>query len=106
MVATATAHKLLANVLIKHYDFDPDANTPVDVDWVDMRDFEVITASFFRTVGTDALDTFTFLGNPQSNGGGTDRIIKAHAVANEPNAVGDQIWLEITADDLAEVGAA
>ena len=106
MVATASAEKFLANNLIQGYVFDPDDANPKDIAWVDMRDFEGISATFVRMIGTGNLDTFTFLGNTQSNGGGTERIIKAHSVDNQPNADGDNIHLEITADYIAEVGTA
>lgn len=106
MVATASAEKFLANNLIQGYVFDPDDTNPADIAWVDMKEFEGISATFVRMIGTGNLDTFTWLGNTDSAGGGTDRIIKAHAVANEPNLEDDNIHLEITADDIAEVGSA
>lgn len=100
-----TSIGLSANIKVTHYDFDPDVDTAVDVAWVDMRDFDKILATFFRTVGTSALDTFKILGNAESDGSGADVIIKTHAVANEPNALGDYIYLECTAEEIAQEGA-
>jgi hypothetical protein len=97
-----TIDKVLTTHAITQYDFDPGVDTAVDIGWVDMRDFDNFVGIFFRTVGTGALDTFTVLGNPASNGSGTDVIIKAHAVASEPNAVGDYIFLEVTAEEIAD----
>ncbi len=103
-VATASA-KLFANAAIKGYDFDPGTTNATDIAWVDMRDYGLFACSFFRTVGTGALDGFTILANTQSDGGGTDVEIKAHAVGSEPNAVGDQLFLECTAEEIKTAGA-
>ena len=103
-IASASSH-LLDNLAITQYDFDPDDADPDDVAWVDMRDFAWLVAIFFRTVGTGNLDTFEILGNPESDGSGTDVNIKVHAVDNEPNAVGDYIFLECSALELQAAGA-
>ncbi|MGE4190752.1 MAG: hypothetical protein AB7G12_12750 [Thermoanaerobaculia bacterium] len=102
MASAQENNKLIANNSIRHYDFDPDGTDPVDVAWVDMRDFAYFLASFFRTVGTSNLDTIRIIANSQSNGGGTDVEVKVHALGGgQPNAVGDQIFLECTAQELA-----
>ena len=102
MASSSETNKLRSSLAIKAYDFDPDGTNAVDVAWVDMRDYEVILIGFFRTIGTGALDTFSLLGNSESDGSGTDVTVKAHAVASEPNATGDQIWLEISAQEIQE----
>lgn len=106
MPATASNEHLLANNAIRLYDFDPGGTDPVDVAWVDMRDYKYFLIAFFRTIGTGALDTFSILANSASDGSGTDVTVKAHAVASEPNAVGDQIFLEVSAEQINEVGVA
>ena len=104
MVRTASTQHFFANHALQGYVFDPDSADPVDIAWVDMNGYKGITATFVRMIGTGALDTFTFLGNTASDGTGTDRIIIAHAIGSEPNADNDQIHLEISAEDIAEVG--
>ena len=103
MAVATESKKILANMAIKLYDFDPGATTVTEIAWVDMRDFSNFLAGFMRTIGTAAV-TFDIIGNDESDGGGTDVVIKAHAVASEPNAVGDQIWLECTADEIGAAG--
>ncbi len=103
-VATASA-KFFANAAMQSYDFDPDSADATDVAWVDMRDYGLFACSFVRTVGTGALDGFTILANTASDGSGTDVEIKAHAVGSEPNAAGDQLFLECTAEEIKTAGA-
>lgn len=95
------SQKFIANNKVTHYDFDPGATTLTDIAWVDMRDFEEITASFFRTVGTGAV-VFHILANAESDGSGTDINIKTHAVGSEPDAVGDYLFLSCSAEEVAQ----
>lgn len=97
--------KLQSNLAVTHYDFDPGGTDPVDVTWVDMRGFEGILVSFFRTIGTGDVDSFKILANSASDGSGTDVEIKAHAVASQPDAVGDYIFLEASAEEIGAAGA-
>ena len=104
MASPQSSDKLLSNLAITQYDFDPDADTAVDVAWVDMRDFENFAFSFFRTVGTSALDTVKILANADSAGGGTDVEIKTwtNAAFGDPDAVGDYAFGECTAEEIAQ----
>jgi hypothetical protein len=107
MASAVTINKLKSNLAVTQYDFDPDSADKVDAAWVDMRDFGRFMAGFFRTVGTGALDTFRIIANAASDGSGTDVEVIAHALpSGEPNAVGDTIWVECTADQIREVGTA
>lgn len=104
MASTIASDCLSSTLTVTHYDFDPGGTDPVDVGWVDMRDYDSILITFFRTIGTGAVDTFKIIANSASDGGGTDVEVKAHAVTSEPDAVGDYIFLECTAADLQSVG--
>lgn len=95
------SQKFIANNKVTHYDFDPGATSLTDIAWVDMRDFESFTASFFRTIGTSAV-VFHILANSASDGSGTDVNIKTHAVGSEPDAVGDYLFLSCTAEEVAQ----
>ncbi len=103
MASSQNPDKMLANLAVTHYDFDPDDADPNDVAWVDMRDFSNFMCSFFRTVGTGALDTFAIIANSASDGSGTDVTVRSHAVSSEPNATGDYIFLEISGDEIADI---
>ena len=84
-----TSDSLATRLAITHYDFDPDSANATDVAWVDMNGFDKIIVSFFRTVGTGALDTFALIGNSASDGSGTDVTLVTNAVGWAPDAVGD-----------------
>lgn len=102
----AVNSQLSEDLAVTCYDFDPDSADATDVGWVDMSGYQKFMAVFVRTDGTSALDTFKILANPASDGSGTDVTIKTHAVANEPDAAGDYIFLECTWDDIADADAA
>ena len=104
MASPVSSEKLTANLAVTLYDFDPNGTTAVDVAWVDMRDFEHFMVGFFRTIGTGALDTFAILGNSASDGSGTDVTIVSKTISSEPDAVGDYIWLECTAEQIRQEG--
>lgn len=92
--------KFMSRNALRLYDFDPGATTETEIAWVDMRDYEGFIATFFRTIGTGAV-TFKIMANTASDGSGTDADISTHAVGSEPDAVGDQIHLEISSEMLA-----
>ena len=96
MVASA---KLSANLKVVAYDFDPDESAATDIGFVDMTNYETFMAIFVRSVGTGALDAFSLIANYVTDTG-TDVTIKTHAVADEPNAQADMIFLECTASEV------
>lgn len=97
--------KARANAKRTFYDFDPDSADPTDVAWVDMRDFAVFLAAFFRTVGTGDIDTLRILANPNSDGSGTDVTVLTKTLTGvQPNALGDYTFLEVTAEQVRQAG--
>lgn len=102
MAVSTSSEKLKSELAVTQYDHDPDGTSATDVAWVDMRDYESIMIGFFRTVGSSDL-TFKLIANPQSNGGGSDVEIKAYS-GDEPDATGDYVWLEATAEEIGTAG--
>ncbi len=102
MVSTQTNQKFLSRNIVTQYDFDPGDTNADDIAWVDMRDAGVFTCSFFRTIGTGAL-TFQILANSASDGSGSDVVVKTWS-GSQPDAVGDYVFLECTAQELAALG--
>ena len=100
-VASASA-KLSANIKVLAYDLDPDESAVTDVGWVDLTNYETFMAIFIRSVGTGALETFNIIAN-YVNDTGTDVTVKEHAIASEPNAQADMIFLECTAAEVASL---
>ena len=85
-----SANKTLTKNSITFHDFDPDATTATDVAWVDMRDFSGLTVAYYKTVGSDSLSAFTIQGSASANG------------SSDPDAVGDYVFFEIDAHDIAQ----
>jgi hypothetical protein len=96
-------NKIASEIKVTHYDFDPDVITPVAAAWVDMRDFSKFMASFFRTVGTSAV-TMIIQASAAANGANPETIV-TKTVSAEPNAVGDYIFAECMAQQIAQVGS-
>ena len=97
--------KQLSDSKITFYDFDPDATTETDIGWVDMKGYEGFLASFFRTIGTSAL-TFTIVANSAANGTGDEVVIATKTfTAGQPNAVGDYVFMEILASQIAQASS-
>ena len=103
MASPQASDKLKSNLAVTQYDFDPDATSATEITWVDMRDFESFMCSFFRTVGTGTF-AMTIIGNAQSDGGGTDVALKSFS-GSAPDAVGDYVFLEVTAEEIAQEAA-
>ena len=101
-VSVQSTNRFRANNAVRLYDFDPDGVNPVDVAWVPFRDFYGLLVGFFRTIGTGAVDGFKILANTKEDGSGTDVEVKAHALGSQPDAVGDQVWLEVTAEEVRQ----
>lgn len=104
MATTQTMQKLGSRRALRVYDFDPDATSVTAIAWVDMADFGLFSATFVRTIGTSAL-TFDIAVSASSDGSSAVAVV-AHAVGSEPDAVIDQIHLEISAEQLAPLLAA
>ena len=101
-VSVQATNRFLANNAVKLYDFDPNGVDPVDVDWVPFHSFLGLVVGFFRTIGVGAVDGLKILANTKADGSGTDVVVKAHALGSQPDAVGDQVWLEVTAEEVRQ----
>jgi hypothetical protein len=97
------AKKLTSTLKVTQYDFDPNATTEAAVAWVDMRDFVSLLVGFFRTVGTGAL-TLKIQASAAANGANPEDIV-TKTVSAEPNAVGDYVFLECLAEQVAAKAA-
>lgn len=106
MASTVDTHKLKAKLFVKSFDFDPNGTDPVDVGWVATKEYSGFLFACFRSVGTGSVAAFSILGNTEADGSGTDVTIKSHAIGSAPDAVGDQIFLEVTEEEIASVAAA
>lgn len=104
MGSALASKKLSCELCVTHYDFDPDGTDPVYVAWVDMRDFGTFMASLFHSVGTGNIDTFKIYASESPTGAGTPVLVKSATV--DPDAVGDYVFLECTAAEIAHLDTA
>lgn len=96
--------KLRSGLIVKPYDFDPDATSATDIGWYDAQDIDCLLVQFIRTVGTSDL-TFTIIGNTAADGSGTDSAIKTITLAAEPNAFLDTAFGEVTRGEIMQAAA-
>lgn len=105
MASPVVIDKIAANLAVTSYVHAPGVTTPVDVAWVDMQMFEHFLAEYVRTVGTGDLDQFNIIANNDAAGGGTDVVIVSKTFAGQPDAPGNYVFLECTAQQIAAEGA-
>ena len=99
---TLNVNKQLSERKVTMYDFDPDATAATAVGWVDMRDFSKLLVCVMRTIGTSVM-TLTIDANTASDGGGDNVTISTKTfTAGQPDAVGDTVFLEIIASQIAQ----
>jgi hypothetical protein len=96
-------NKITTEEKFELYDFDPNATSATAVAWVDMRDFSRLLVSFFRTVGTSGL-TFIIQASAAANGASPETIL-TKTISAEPDAVGDYVFAEISAEDIVGVAS-
>ena len=101
MASSLDVKKITSKVAVTAYDLDPDGTGLTDVGWVDMRDRIGLMVMFFRTVGTSAI-VFNIVANTASDGSGDEAIIKTITPAAAPDAVGDYVFGEILAEEVAQ----
>ncbi len=89
---------------IKMYDFDPNTTAATPVAWVDMRDYEHFGVMAMASALTgNGVTAFAIQASAVPEG--TNPVtIRSHALASEPDAVGDQLWLEVSAQEVNSVG--
>lgn len=106
-MATAQADyaKFFANNKITMYDHDPaDSTVATDIGWVDMQEYErFIVVAFASALTGTGVTAFSILANSSSAGSGTDATVVSHAVGSAPDAVGDYLMLECSAEQVRAV---
>lgn len=105
MASGQTVNKLTTRVAATMYR-TTSASSATDVAWVDMSGYHsILVGVVASTLVGNGVTAFKLIANTSSTGGGTDREIVAHAVGSAPDAVGDYLWLEATAEQIADLGA-
>lgn len=107
MASTQASDKLFANQNMTMLVHNPtDATVEVATGWVDLRDYENFAVGMVTSLlpsGTGPT-VFEIIADADADGGDGNVIIKAHALGSLPNAVGDVVWLECTAEEIRQLG--
>ena len=103
-VATGPEKKLSNRQKIEMHDFDPGGTAVTAVGWRAIQGFRTFLARLMRTIGTSAT-TFDIAVATDSSGTGALAVI-THAVGSEPDAVGDELFLECSVENMRETLAA
>jgi hypothetical protein len=92
---------------LHHYIAAPGATTLQTVGAsVDMRAFKCFMASYFKMTGTGLLTTFQLIAGDQSNFSGNNAVIFSDAWPSlQPDAAGNQVFLETSAQQVAQLAA-
>ena len=106
MASAQTVDKLFTNHKITVYDHDPDSTAATAVEWVDMRDYKNFAAIAFASALTGTgVTAFSIVADSDSDGGsGNNVTVVSHAVGSAPDAVGDYLVLECTAEQIGALG--
>lgn len=105
MASVQSAEKFFANNKVTMYlSGDATSGAGKDIEWVDMQDYEgiAIIAQAAALTGT-GVTAFSILANSDSAGGGTDATVVTHALGTAPDAAGDYVVLECTAEQIRAV---
>jgi hypothetical protein len=96
--------KLMSEIQVKQYDFDPNATTATAVAWVDMKGFTKFLVAFFRTVGT-ANATLSIQASAAAAGTNAETIVSKTFTAGQPNALAYHVFLECLSEQVAAIAA-
>lgn len=104
-MASAQASDKLATILnVVSYDHDPNSTDATAVEWRAMRDYRNFMAVAMASALTgNGVTAFTINGATNSSGANST-VIKTHALASAPDAVGDNVILEVTAEEVRQQG--
>lgn len=106
MASVQTASKLMSELAVTMYDHDPDGTSATAVEWVSMVGFDSILVAAMASALTGAGCNALSIRGATDSSGTNATIIDSHAVGSAPDAVGDTLVLEVTAEQIAAVGRA
>ena len=91
--------KILSRDALDLIPHTPAGATAEVIKYVSMRDFDGFCVGYTRTAGTDVLTALSiFVGDAASPS--TSIVVKAHALGTDVDAVGDQVYLEVNAQEV------
>ena len=106
-----TAHRELARCRWRLVDFDPDSSSETIVtlnpaasekllSFAALGGLKSVVAGLMHSVGTGTISTFRIFVADNAAGTTNATTVVSHALGSDPNAVGDHVWLEASAEQL------
>jgi hypothetical protein len=104
-----TANKLMAQAMRRLLDFDPDSGSEVIATLNPAASekclslgvgIQAVLVGLFRSVGAGAVTSFRIFVADNAAGTTNAANVVSHALGSAPDAVGDTVWLEATAEQL------
>lgn len=106
MASAIATNKLRCEIAQRTYIHNPATATTAEVvAWVDMRDFANFMAQVGFVSGTGVL-TFRILASENADGSGSPIEVKVHPAPTAADAEDDNLTLECSASELAQLGIA
>jgi len=117
MVATTSSQHLFSRMEIRMRENDPDADTDCYVDlaepaagaagsptapFLPIAEFRRFAALYMTSVGTGGITAFSIMAGTSAAAAGATAVV-THALGSNPNAIGDTVVLECTAEQIHEV---
>lgn len=105
MVSSVETQHLTSRLYWELTNFAPGSTSLQTGPWVDMGVASHLAVTFFRLTGTSAITNFQLVGNSASDGSGTTVVIVTKDLTgNQPDASGDQVHIEMSAEQLRAEG--
>lgn len=107
MAATAAVKKLFSLMKVLMFFKTPGVAVADMGGWIDMRDYSNFSVSAMEAVLVGlGITQFEIRAAVNSDGTGGNAVIVSHALGTAPDAVGDTVVLECSAEQIKEVGVA
>lgn len=105
MASPQAPQKLKSNFYCKTFVHDiADATVLTDIGWVDFSKYSRALIGVCLVSGANVVAVHV-LGNTATDGSGTDVTITSHADPTSVTDPGEQVWIEVTAEQFAQEGA-
>lgn len=105
MASPQAPDKLKSNFYCKTFIHDvADATVLTDIGWVDFSQYSRALIGVTLVSGAN-IAAVHILGNTTATGSGTDVTIASHADPTSVTDPGEQVWMEVTAEQFAQEGS-
>jgi hypothetical protein len=105
MASPQTPQKLKSNFYCKTFVHDiADATVITDIGWIDFSLYSRALIGICLVSGANMVAAHIY-GNTAADGTGTDVTIATHAAPTDITDPGEQVWMEVTAEQFAQEGA-